>query len=101
MPQCGAPFPFKAMILDPQFVDRERSVGRFEAALRRGEADLKGFLADEGAVLDRPARSALLVELVHAEVEFRLEGNEPVAVADYLERFPELEQAAGAVRSLE
>ena len=37
-------------------------------------------------------RSAVLVELVHIDLECRLKTGEPARVESYLERFPELSQ---------
>ena len=36
------------------------------------------------------ARLALLVELVHVELELRLKAGEPARVEEYLRRYPEL-----------
>jgi serine/threonine protein kinase len=59
----------------------------FERALSRGERPaLEAFLPAL-----RPAeRRALLAELAHAELEFRLKAAEPARVEDYLTRYPEL-----------
>jgi tRNA A-37 threonylcarbamoyl transferase component Bud32 len=64
----------------------EAAVERFESAWRRGERPaIDGYLpADPGR------RRALLIELVHADLEYRLKGGEPARVEQYLKRYPEL-----------
>ena len=59
----------------------------FELALSRGERPaLDAFLP----ALEPAERQALLAELAHAELEFRLKAAEPARVEDYLTRYPEL-----------
>jgi WD40 repeat protein len=66
----------------------ELAVGHFEAQWRGGQKpSLDDFLPPSGT-----ERAALLVELVHAELELRLKAGEPARVEDYLHRFPELAQ---------
>jgi WD40 repeat protein/serine/threonine protein kinase len=62
----------------------EDLVEEFERALGRGERPaLEDYLTRGGR------RHALLVELIHAELECRLKGGEAVRVEDYLNRYPE------------
>src|SRR4051812_37978180 len=69
----------------------------FERALNRGERpDLQAFVP----ALDPPERQALLAELVHAELEYRLEAAEPARVEEYLKRFPELRSNPALVLDL-
>jgi serine/threonine protein kinase len=64
----------------------ERILERFEDAWVRGERPaIEDYLRE--AAEDR---SALLVELVHADLEYRLRAGEAVRVEDYLGTFPEL-----------
>ena len=59
----------------------------FERALSRGERPaLEAFLP----ALKPAQRQALLAELVHADLEFRLKAAEPTRVEDYLSTYPEL-----------
>ncbi len=60
----------------------------FEQAFQRGERPAIGhFLA---VAPDEAERRALLVDLVHADLELRMKAGERVAVEAYLDRFPEL-----------
>jgi serine/threonine-protein kinase len=69
-----------------QWSERERIIKRFEAEWRRGaRPDLSDYLPD-GAHL----RRAVLRELVHTDLEYRLKDGEPARVEEYLARFPEL-----------
>jgi tetratricopeptide (TPR) repeat protein len=61
-------------------------VRSFRLALRRGERPAIEAFAPEGG----PHRQAVLVELIHEEMEFRIKAGEPVRVEDYLERFADL-----------
>ena len=70
----------------------EEILERFEAAWRRGEHPLlDDYLAGVEA-----ERGALLVELVHEELELRLKAGEPARVEEYLERYPELRAVSAA-----
>jgi tetratricopeptide (TPR) repeat protein/tRNA A-37 threonylcarbamoyl transferase component Bud32 len=63
----------------------ERLIASFEQGWRRGERpDIERFLPTTGP------RGAVLVELAHADLEFRLRAGEPARVEEYLRRFPEL-----------
>jgi predicted ATPase/tRNA A-37 threonylcarbamoyl transferase component Bud32 len=64
----------------------EERIEAFELAWRDGgRPAIQDFLMGDG-----PLRQALLVELVHADLEFRLKLGESVRVESYLASFPEL-----------
>ncbi len=64
----------------------DRSIREFEAGWASGpRPTIEGALEGSGTV-----RQRLLVELAHAEVEFRLKAGEAARVEEYLSRFPEL-----------
>ncbi len=64
----------------------QRSIAWFEARWRRGERpSIDGHLRD-----DDPRREELLIELVHADLEFRLKAGEAARVEEYLRRYPAL-----------
>jgi WD40 repeat protein/tRNA A-37 threonylcarbamoyl transferase component Bud32 len=64
----------------------ERAVDRFEDAWQRGgRPAIEDFLPAEC-----PERTAMLVELVHVDLERRLKAGEAVRCEAYLQRFPEL-----------
>ena len=66
-------------------------VGRFETLWFAGQRPaLDPLLAEAGA-----ARRAVLIELVHAELELRLKAGEAARVEDYLLRYPELSEDPG------
>jgi WD40 repeat protein/tRNA A-37 threonylcarbamoyl transferase component Bud32 len=67
----------------------------FHAALRRGERP-----ALEAFVPASADQTQALVELVHAEMEFRLKRGEAARVEEYLARYPELADSDGAVVDL-
>ena len=59
---------------------------RFEAAWQSGPTPrLEDFLGDT----PEPGRSALLLELVRLEVDYRSRGGDPVSAKEYAARFPE------------
>jgi serine/threonine-protein kinase len=65
----------------------ERLVERFEAAWQRGRRpDVEHYLREVRAA-DRPA---LLVELAHVDLEYRLKAGDGARAEDYLGRYPEL-----------
>jgi serine/threonine protein kinase len=74
----------------------EDAVRRFERAWRQGpNPPLDDYLpAEQGA------RRAVLVELVHIDLEFRLKAGEAARVEGYLRRYPELAKQRGAAVSL-
>jgi tRNA A-37 threonylcarbamoyl transferase component Bud32 len=64
----------------------ERALERFEDAWQRGSRpQLDDWLAAAQA-----ERHALLRELVHEDLDYRLRAGEPARVEDYLRRYPEL-----------
>src|SRR5262249_61321186 len=64
----------------------EGVIKRFEEAWRRGlHPVIEAYLPD-----DEELRQALLIELVHTELEFRLKSKEAARVEEYLARYPEL-----------
>jgi WD40 repeat protein len=66
---------------------REEVLDRFEAAWLAGQRPvIADFLPADG-----DQRQALLVELVHVDLEFRLKAGEAARVEEYLASFPELE----------
>jgi tetratricopeptide (TPR) repeat protein len=74
----------------------ERVLERFEDAWRRGERPtLEAYLAEAPA-----ERSALLPELAHADLHYRLHAGEAALVEDYLRRYPELAEDRAAVLDL-
>ncbi len=77
--------PFDALA-DETWTGCESAIRAFEHAWRRGESPaIDNFLLADG-----PERPALLVELVHADLEFRLKTGEQVCIESYLQRYPEL-----------
>jgi serine/threonine protein kinase len=69
---------------------REELIGQFEAAWRReSRPRIEDFLP-ENAV----ERHAVLVELIHVDLELRLKAGERARVEEYLARFPELDPPA-------
>jgi tetratricopeptide (TPR) repeat protein len=74
----------------------ERILERFEDAWQHGDRPaLEDYLAGFEA-----ERRALLIELVHEDLEFRLQAGEPARVETYLERYPELAVDRARVLSL-
>jgi WD40 repeat protein/Flp pilus assembly protein TadD/predicted Ser/Thr protein kinase len=74
----------------------EQIVEDFEVAWRKGSVPtISDYLPDD-PTLRRPA----LVELVHADLEWRLKAGQAVRVEDYLRRFPELAENNEVVLSL-
>lgn len=72
--------------IEPAFLRREQFVARFELAWGRGERPgIEEHLPD-----DPRDRLAVLIELVHADREFRQRAGERASVEEYLARFPEL-----------
>jgi serine/threonine protein kinase len=70
---------------------------RFGAAWQRGQRPtLDDYLA-EAVPAERPS---LLVELVHADLDYRLKAGEPARVEAYLQRYPELADDPAAVLAL-
>ena len=74
------------LLASPSWSRCERLIATFEEAWRRGPAPaIADYLGVEG-----PARRALLVELVHVDLEFRLKAGQPARVETYLKDYPEL-----------
>ena len=86
----------KMAIFSDQIAERERTIARFEDAHHRAEnPSIDDYLPQEGE-----ERHALLLELVHVELEYRLKAGEPARVEEYLERYPSLKQNHDAVVEL-
>jgi hypothetical protein len=84
------------LLASPSWSRCEGLIRDFEDAWRRGrEPALADYLQAEGA-----QRRALLVELAHADLEFRLRRGEPARVESYLASFPELAADRNAVVGL-
>jgi WD40 repeat protein/Flp pilus assembly protein TadD len=74
----------------------EAHVRRFEEAWKRGgRPTIEDYLVDGAAV-----RRALLVELVHTDLEYRLRAGEEARAEAYFHRFPELGLDPDTVRAL-
>lgn len=74
------------LLTSPSWSDCEELIKTFEEAWQRGPAPaIEGFLRVPG-----PARHALLIELVHVDLEFRVKAGEPARVETYLRDHPEL-----------
>src|SRR5437868_12022741 len=74
----------------------EQFIHRFEDAWQDGrQPDIDAFLPPDAA-----QRRAVLPELIHADLEYRLKGGEAVRVETYLARFPELVSDADTVVAL-
>jgi hypothetical protein len=75
----------------------EELVQGFEQAWQNGHRPaLDDYLPSGGG----PFRAAVLVELVHTELECRLKAGEPARVEEYVERYPELTNDPGVVTDL-
>src|SRR5207248_3546425 len=74
------------VLADPAWARCEGLIKAFEEAWRRGPAPgLGDYLRADG-----PVRRALLLELAHVDLEFRLKTGEPARVEAYLGAYPEL-----------
>ena len=90
---------------DPDMVDPHAASSRsqfealieaFEHAWRTGSLpNIDDYLRAEGR-----EREALLVELVHVDLEFRLKAGESARVESYLVRYPHLTKDSGTVLDL-
>src|SRR5262245_46637714 len=68
-------------------LDRKQIAERFEQAWHSGTPPrLEDYLPPVGI----PERQALLIDLVHIDLQRRLTAGETVRVESYLERYPEL-----------
>lgn len=78
------------------WAERERVIRRFEASWRQGARPaIEDFLPEGLACC-----TELLIELVHADLEFRIKSGSPVPVEDYLRRFPVLQAHQHALPEL-
>lgn len=74
----------------------EELIESFERAWRAGSLpNIDDFLHLEGA-----EQKALLVELIHADLEFRIKAGEATRVESYFDRYPQLAQDKAAVVEL-
>src|SRR5262245_23990610 len=74
-------------LANPSWDDCEDLIQSFEEAWHGGERpSIDAFLRGEGA-----GRRALLVELIHVDLEFRLKAGEEARVESYLQAYPELD----------
>jgi serine/threonine protein kinase len=81
---------------DPEWYRLQRIIAGFETSWKRGDRPQIGdYLAK-----DEPRRETLLIELVHAELEFRLKAGESARVEDYLRKYPQLERDPSTVLEL-
>lgn len=78
------------------WADLEKIIDRFEEAWRSGARPA----IEDHLPTAEPDRRAVLVELVHADLELRLESGEEVGVESYLDRYPELSDDPKAVVEL-
>jgi serine/threonine protein kinase/predicted ATPase len=86
----------RSLLNSPAWSDCERLIKAFEEAWRRGETPrLEDYLRADGA-----ERQALLVELAHVDLEFRLKSGEGVRVETYLRTYPQLVARRRAVLDL-
>ncbi len=74
----------------------QKIIAGFETAWKRGERPRIGKHLPE----DEPRREELLIELVHADLEFRIKAGETARVEDYLRRFPSLARGKETVIDL-
>ena len=81
---------------NPSWPHCEALIKAFEESWQRGQAPAVGdYLRGDGA-----ERIALLVELIHADLEFRLKAGQPARVESYLQDYPELAGQRSAVMEL-
>ncbi len=84
------------LMTGPAWAECEAAIKAFEEAWRRGPAPaLRDFLVVEG-----PERQALLIELIHVDLEFRIKAGDPRRVEAYLEEHPELAGHRGVLHEL-
>lgn len=81
------------LLADPSWARCEELIKSFEETWRRGEAPaIDDYLKASGS-----ARHALLIELAHVDLEFRLKSGETARVESYLGRYPELAKDRSAM----
>ena len=85
-----------ALFEGPEWSSCEVLIQAFEKALRSGE---RPSIADYLRV-DGPGRRALLLELIHVDLEFRLKATHPARVESYLETHSELTEDRHAMLEL-
>ena len=73
---------------DTEWNRHQELIADFEAAWLRGERPLIADHLPE----DVPRPDKLLIELVHAELEFRIKAGEEARIEEYVKLFPELER---------
>src|SRR5262249_39875527 len=97
MRQTNSSHPDSALLLSsPVWSQCEGLIKAFEEAWRRGETPgIEAYLRVDG-----PEKRALLVELVHIDLEFRLKSGEGVRVEMYLNSHPQLATHRGTVLDL-
>jgi WD40 repeat protein/tetratricopeptide (TPR) repeat protein/tRNA A-37 threonylcarbamoyl transferase component Bud32 len=83
--------------LAPLSPEAKGLVGRFDSLWQTPQ---KPHIDDFLVVCSEGERLALLVELVHSDLEFRLRAGEPVRVEDYLSRYPQLAERPLVVADL-
>ena len=83
----SAPLRHVSNLSNEQWIRLERITGRFEEAWREGGRPA----IDDYLPSDPESRAAVLIELVHAELELRLRAGESASALEYFRRFPELE----------
>ena len=74
----------------------QRIIAGFEAAWKRGERPKIGAHLP----VDEPRKLELLVELAHADLEFRIKSGESARVEEYLRKYPDLRRARSTVIGL-
>jgi serine/threonine-protein kinase len=74
----------------------ERVVERFERAWEEGSRPT----LDDYLPADATVRSAVVIELAHAELEYRLRAGAPARAEEYLRRYPELREDQAAALDL-
>jgi tetratricopeptide (TPR) repeat protein/tRNA A-37 threonylcarbamoyl transferase component Bud32 len=80
----------------PDLAQLQDVVEHFEAAWRSGqEPAIDDYLPEDSAL-----RLALLVELVHADLEWRLRCGLPASVGSYLQAYPELKEDSDTILDL-
>jgi eukaryotic-like serine/threonine-protein kinase len=85
----------RAHAFEPDSLELERLVRRFEAAWQHSRPALGDFLPADPA-----ARLPVLLELVLTDLEYRLKAGESARVETYLSSYPELAADAAALRDL-
>jgi hypothetical protein len=74
----------------------EEILARFEEACESGRRPV----LDDHLPAKEPLRRPVLIELVHADLEYRVKAGEAVRVENYLDRYPELAGDLDAVLDL-